>query len=187
MTLAEDSSLAPSERPELPDRPAFRRWLMRRLRPVIGWLLLLLGAISLFLGWWGVSGESLTAKQLPYLVSGGLTGVALILVAAVFLATDDFRRQMSRLHGLESKVDDLYALLVETPGDAAPSARSGRGGGAANPQSVVAVPTGTSYHRAVCPLAAGKPDAVPVSAAQIRRRRLRPCRVCAPDPLSAPR
>ena len=97
----------------------FWRWVGESARPYLGWILLALGAMAIFLGWFGVSGQSLTAKQLPYLVSGGLTGLALIVVGAVFLATDNLRRQIARLDGVERKVDDLYALLVLEP---APSA-----------------------------------------------------------------
>lgn len=137
-------------------------------------LLIVAGAVCLFLGWWGVSGHNDTAKQLPYLVSGGLTGVVLIVVGAMFLATPDVSRQASRLRDVQTKVDDLYALLVETTDAPAVTARS---------DDVVAVPAGTSYHRPSCRLASGKPDVTPVDADQIRDRQLQPCPVCSPDPV----
>lgn len=194
----------PIEPLQLPSRAVFWRWVADSLRPVVGWVLVGLGALALLLGWYGVSGESLTAKQLPYLVSGGLTGIGLIVIAAVFLATEDVRQQMSRLTDLERKVDDLYALFVDElgtpmepqPGTTAPPAatpalprgvpaatRRPRTG--AEPAELVALPSGSSYHRSTCPLAVGKPDARAVDADTIRDRRLRPCRVCAPDELPA--
>jgi hypothetical protein len=164
-----------------PDRREFWRWVWSAVRPAFGWVLAALGALALFLGWYGVSGESLTSKQLPYLVSGGLTGIALIVVASVFLATDDVRRQLSQVDDLRRKVDDLYALFVEEI--AVPSAGAGAGTSAttaAAESAVVALPAGTSYHRSDCALVNGKSDAAAVDDRLIRARKLRPCRVCEP-------
>src|SRR5690349_19092418 len=83
------------------------------MRPVAGPLFALLGAVALFLGWYGVSGTPVPAKQLPYLVSGGLTGVALVVLAAAFFATEDVRRQLTELRDVAAKVDRLYDLLTE--------------------------------------------------------------------------
>jgi hypothetical protein len=147
--------------------------------------LALAGTIALVVGWFGVSGESLTAKQLPYLVSAGLAGIALFIMAAVFLATDDIRRQFARISELERKVDDLYALFVADINDSSASASAPPP--AATPASapvgkLVALPSGTSYHRPACGLVTGKADAAAVSPAQIAQRGLRPCRVCDPGP-----
>lgn len=160
-----------------PDRREFWHWVWSAVRPVLGWVLAGLGALALFLGWYGVSGESLTSKQLPYLVSGGLTGIALVVIASVFLATDDVRRQLSQVDELRRKVDDLYALFVEelaTPADA-PVATS-----APDTNTLVALPAGTSFHRADCALVTGKTETASIDARAIRARKLRPCRVCEP-------
>lgn len=173
---------ADRDRPlELPDRSVFWSWVWSNVRPVVGWVLAALGALALFLGWFGVSGQALTAKQLPYLVSGGLGGIALIILAGVFLATEDWRRQVARLAVLERKVDDLLALLTtDAPLDpsASPLTAAPRTGGA----ELVALPNGSVYHRAGCALVAGKAQAGPVDAATIAGRGLTPCRVCDPPP-----
>ena len=161
-----------------PDRREFWHWVWSAVRPFVGWVLAGLGALALFLGWYGVSGESLTSKQLPYLVSGGLTGIALIVVAGVFLATDDVRRQLSQVDELRRKVDDLYALLVEEI--ATPTASPIEVDNAPN-AAILAMPAGTSYHRADCALVKGKVDAAAVDARMIRTRKLRPCRICEPS------
>lgn len=163
---------------DLPDRREFWLWVWSAVRPVLGWVLAGLGALALFLGWYGVSGESLTAKQLPYLVSGGLTGIALVVVASAFLATEDIRRQLSQVDDLQRKVDDLYALFVEDL--AAPRHAPTAVGTAPDVGSVVALPAGSSYHRPDCALVAGKSEAAGVDARALRARGLRPCRVCEP-------
>jgi hypothetical protein len=169
----------------LPERRALWLWAWERARPYVGWALLALGALSILLGWYGVSGQSVTAKQLPYLVSGGLTGVALIVIGAVFLATDDVRRQVGRLHEIERKVDDLYSLLVvETEGVEPTAAEpvSAPPATAPKPDGVVALPNGSSYHRPDCTLVAGKPTVEPVDKTAIKARSLKPCRICDPPP-----
>lgn len=140
---------------------------MNRLRPLVGWLLALAGAIALFLGWYGVSGTAIPAKQVPYLVSGGLTGVALIVVAAAAFATDDVRRQLQGLEAVERRVAELYALLTEEPA-------------AVEPAGQVALPSGTTFHRVDCRLVRDRPDAVPVPALVVVERGLQPCRLCDP-------
>jgi hypothetical protein len=166
--------------PSLPDRALFWRWVWSAVRPVVGWLLALLGALALFLGWYGVSGTPLPAKQVPYLLSGGLTGVALIVLAAAFLATDDIRRQLTSVAALEQKVDELYRLLTEaaTPaGEQVPS----RGDGSGEPaESLLAVDGGSAYHRPSCRLVSGKPSASALSPKEAAQRGLAPCRLCEP-------
>ena len=170
---------------DLPDRRLFWRWVWSAVRPVLGWVLAGLGALALLLGWYGVSGEALTAKQLPYLVSGGLTGIGLLVLAGVFLATEDVRRQFDRLGEVERKVDDLYALFAADIADA--SSDTGLSAPAQRPVQlgeVVALAAGTSYHRPDCSLVAGKDGAAPVDARAAADRGLRPCRVCDPGPLA---
>lgn len=162
-----------------PDRREFWLWVWSAVRPIFGWVLAALGALALFLGWYGVSGQALTAKQLPYVVSGGLTGIALIIIAGVFLATEDIRRQLSRVDDMERKLDDLYGLFVE---DLAvpPQTHGTTRTGVAATGSFVALPAGSSYHRPECALVSGKSAAVAVDEKTIRARKLRPCRVCDP-------
>ena len=177
-----------TEAVDLPDRRLFWRWVWSAVRPVLGWVLAALGALALLLGWYGVSGQALTAKQLPYLVSGGLTGIGLLVIAAVFLATEDVRRQLDRLGEVERKVDALYALFAADISEAATSAAAAPLTSFAPARqatgALLALPAGTSYHRADCALVANKANAEPVDAATVAARGLTPCRVCDPQPLS---
>lgn len=178
---------------DLPDRQLFWRWVWSAVRPVVGWVLAALGGLALLLGWYGVSGQALTAKQLPYLVSGGLTGIGLLVIAAVFLATEDVRRQLDRLGEVERKVDALYGLFAADMAEAAAGGAAGHAtvvlpvaprSATADQAIVVALPAGSSYHRPDCALVSGKAEAEPVDVAAAAARGLRPCRVCDPDPLS---
>ncbi|MFE7892506.1 hypothetical protein [Streptomyces sp. NPDC057412] len=149
---------------------------LRTVHPVLwaGWAALAAGAVLCVIGWYGVSGERFAERQLPYLASCTVPGAALIVAGAVLLA-----------HGrgalAAARVEELYGLLVAAEPDdsergapssaAAPLAVSGR---------LLMVPGGTLWHRADCPLVAGKAEAVPVDAELVRGGDLRPCPICEP-------
>jgi hypothetical protein len=44
-----------------------------------GVVIVVLGGICIGLGWWGASGTANLAEQIPYLISGGLFGIALVV------------------------------------------------------------------------------------------------------------
>lgn len=142
-------------------------------RPRVGWALAALGVIALVIAWVGVSDEIFVARQVPYIVSGGLGGVALIVLAGVLLGTHDLYRYADRLDRLEQKVDDIHRILVMAWDDGAVPSVAGRG-------SVVAIlPKGNSYHRPDCVAVQGKTvDHLPVQEAA--RAGLSRCKLCEP-------
>jgi hypothetical protein len=143
------------------------------LRQLLGWVFAALGVLALVLGWYGVSGTAVTAKQIPYVVSGGLTGTCLLVLAAGCFAADDIGRRLDRLDEVERKVDRLYRLLTED----APAVTSDG--------DLVALSGGRSYHRPGCRLVEGKAAAKVVDRAAVAERRLTPCRLCDPPGLQA--
>lgn len=63
-----------------PEDASDRRWL------IAGLALPVIGLVVIGIGWWGASGTAYPAEQLPYVVSGGLGGIALVVIgAAVFV------------------------------------------------------------------------------------------------------
>ncbi len=148
---------------------------LRTVHPALWayWTALAAGAVLCVLGWYGVSGERYAERQLPYLASCTVPGAALIVAAAILLT-----------HGRSalaaSRVEELYGLLVAAgPDDTEESARA-----AVAPLAVsgdlLMVPGGTLWHRADCPLVAGKPEAVPVDAKLVANGELSPCPICEP-------
>ncbi|MFI9829880.1 hypothetical protein ACIHIX_19565 [Streptomyces sp. NPDC051913] len=145
---------------------------LRTVHPVqwAGWAALAAGAVLCVLGWYGVSGERFAERQLPYLASCTVPGAALIVAGAVLLA-----------HGRDTlaaaRVAELYGLLVaaeqESPAEpaTAPLALSG---------DLLMVPGGTLWHRADCPLVAGKVEAVPVDRKLVASGELGACPICEP-------
>ncbi|MQY13164.1 hypothetical protein SRB5_33070 [Streptomyces sp. RB5] len=122
------------------------------------------GAVLCVIGWYGVSGESVAERQLPYLASSTIPGAALVVAGAVLLT-----------RGEQGRVEELYALLTAAEDDPADAERPLPAAGG----PYLAVPGGTLYHRADCPLVSGKADARPVNG---DGGELTACPVCEPAP-----
>lgn len=65
-----------------------------------------LGLVSVLLGWLGVSGKSLPAAQIPYLASGAVLGVVLIGIAATLWISADLRDEWTKL-------DEIHRAVTE--------------------------------------------------------------------------
>ena len=175
-----------------PEAGAFWRWAVGGgARRYIGAVLILAGAICILLGYLGISRQTLVAKQLPYLISGGIFGLVLVGVGTFYLATDQLRRDSGRLDRLEEMVAQLHGVLLAR-GDAptalaAPSTNGVEPSDAATDGAarVVALPEGRRYHRPDCAMVADKDAAGTVSERTIRQRQLLPCDLCEPPAIAA--
>lgn len=173
------------------DPRLFWRWVGKATRPVVGWVLVAAGALFVLVGWFGVSREAIVAKQIPYVVSGGIAGVLLAVVGAYFLGTEELRKDSGRLDRLERMVLDLHrALVAEEPAaeeavqpsqpepDEEPEAEPERHGSNGK-VSLVTLSGSHIYHRAGCAMVEGKRAAALVPAT-VRKRNLQPCPLCEP-------
>lgn len=69
--------------------------------------LLLLGFVAIALGWWGISGTGLAPEQNPYLISGGVLGIALIGIGCTVWLSADLQDEWRRLDALEERLAGL--------------------------------------------------------------------------------
>ncbi|MEU7720095.1 hypothetical protein [Streptomyces tibetensis] len=148
---------------------------LRTVHPVLwaGWAALAAGAVLCAVGWYGVSGERYAERQLPYLASCTVPGAALIIAGAVLLA-------QGRGSVAAARVEELYGLLVEAgPAEPEATARAVLGPLAVSGELLM-VPGGTLWHRADCPLVAGRAEAVPVDSELVASSELAPCPICEP-------
>lgn len=165
-----------------PGRDARFEALAETVRPFAGWILFGFACFFVLLGYLGVANESVVAKQLPYLVSGGLGGVLLAILGASFLGMEELRRDSGRLDRMERQIEELHRLLLERPDAPAPADPTNvEGSGPAPPGRFVTVDAGSSFHRADCALVAGK-DATEYRPGGSDNG-LRPCPVCEPAPV----
>jgi hypothetical protein len=61
--------------------------LSERILLVLGGIIAPLGLVVVVLGWWGASQTPYLFEQVPYLISGGLLGVALVFLGSFFYFT----------------------------------------------------------------------------------------------------
>jgi hypothetical protein len=86
-----------------------------------GIVITLAGFVAIGLGWWGASGTKYVYQEIPYVVSGGLFGVALVFVGAALFARYSagrlLRFWLARLVADQQtqtdRVVDAIAALVE--------------------------------------------------------------------------
>jgi hypothetical protein len=67
-----------------------------------------LGFVIIFLGWNGAASKDFTQGQIPYLISGGVTGMALVLCGLCVVIVQSVRREAMLL---ATKLDRLAEAL----------------------------------------------------------------------------
>ncbi len=66
-------------------RPSRSGRNVRKWMETIGMLLIVFGFVCILLGWYGASHSPYLYQEIPYLISGGLLGVALVIGGGVFV------------------------------------------------------------------------------------------------------
>jgi hypothetical protein len=143
------------------------------------------GILLIGLGWNGAAGINYVDGQIPYLLSGGALGLALVVVGAVLIIVENSRRDRSlveaQLRELNTAIGRLSVLLGE------PRSANGHASPAASAERDTVVLGRTSYHRPDCRLVQGKD--LPTGTVELAEHdALKPCRVCKPaqlEPLEA--
>lgn len=62
-----------------------------RRNQAIGAVLVLAGLVLIGSGWWGASGTRDVSEQIPYLISGGVLGLALVIAGSALLVAQGLR------------------------------------------------------------------------------------------------
>jgi hypothetical protein len=166
----------PAEQPTPAD---FWRWVWTSTRPYLGYILIAVGFLLLLFGYLGVSREVYVGRQIPYVVSGGLLGVAAVTLGSRLLLIQDLRRDSGRLDRLEQAVLELHQALLFRP-DAPTPGEASANGRVASTERLLTVAGGESYHRSGCPMVEGKASSRTVTPQTAQRKGLRPCPMCQP-------
>jgi hypothetical protein len=150
------------------------RWML-----VVGGTLLPLGVVLVLLGWYGASHTVLLFEQIPYLISGGLLGLALVMGGGfvyfaywMTLLVRETRTEREDMHAVLLRIEDLLQAGVQ------PQARRAATGTATVATELVATKTGTMMHRPDCVAVDGRDNLRSVSPTTPG---LTPCKLC--DPL----
>jgi hypothetical protein len=169
--------------------------LSERILMVVGGVIAPLGLLVILIGWYGAARTGLLFEQVPYLISGGLFGLALVFLGAFFYfahwlteLVKEHRSQsaavVDAIRAVESRVAALADLAVVAPspnGSAAPGAPPvaavAAGPSATEPDvELVATARGTMSHLPHCTVVAGKTDLRLVGDGAGLER----CRLCQP-------
>ena len=138
--------------------------------------LIAVGFLLIYFAWNGAAEKDFIQGQFPYLLSGGLTGLGLILCGLTLVATQSFRRDVLSLQ------DRIEELLLQMQG----SSSSGPALSAVpEPEDGAFVTAGQTYHLPSCRTVRGRSGLDLVSADDVAARDLVACRVCRPAAQSA--
>lgn len=85
-----------------------------RNQTLLGWLVVVAGFAVIGAGWAGVQSTPVVAVQLAYLASGGLVGVALVVLGTGLQRHDDLRAIREGVEELRDRFDDLEHDVAET-------------------------------------------------------------------------
>jgi hypothetical protein len=151
---------------------------------IIGGILLPLGFIFIILGWAGASRTVNDYEQLPYAISGGMLGLAMVfaggftyfaywLTQLVYAARRDAADTRVVLERIESLLASGASVAIATAGAGTTASRSQ----AASGETFLATPTGTMFHRADCPAVAGRDGLREVTGDEDG---LSACKICEP-------
>jgi hypothetical protein len=138
-----------------------------------GLILAGIGLIAIGVGWNGAAGQLTLLGQVPYIISGGLIGIALVILGAAMLVVQGAREDRARL---EAKLD-LLADALMSGGAAGP----GLAGPAPTDASGLVIAGTASYHVPGCRLVDGREETAYLTPAEAVERELKPCRVCQPE------
>ena len=141
-----------------------------RLGGQLGVGLTLAGFLVIFLGWNGAGSHDYLPGQFPYLISGGIAGLAVVVLGAAMIVVQNQRADRARLEAVLERI----AAAVE---------RQGTAGAGTAPAGDLAghVLAGTSsYHLLDCRLPEARSEAQVVPLEDVRASGLEPCRVCRP-------
>lgn len=159
---------------------------LKRLRPNRpGWQVgaslafIAVGFVAIAKAWDGAASVDFAQGQIPYLISGGAAGLALIIIGVALMMFEMGRRD--RLH-LDARLDSL-TKAIETL-----AAANGNGSGPSSAKAAAEasanglfVAGASSYHRPDCRLVTGKDKQEFLSLDEVAERGLAPCRVCSPQ------
>jgi hypothetical protein len=96
-------------------------WVRAQWDRVSAWACLAAGAITLLMGWVGVSGTVYTTKQLPYIASNGLGGLFLLGTGAMLWLSADLRDEWRKLDRIEKAILASGVAALPSPAEPAPA------------------------------------------------------------------
>jgi len=154
------------------------RMPVERVLALIGAALVGVGIPLIILGWYGAAHTPYTFEQIPYMISGGLLGLALTILGGLFYFAYWLTRQVHETRRQSDQTEAVYRRIE------AMLSSNGHGTAVAATSSSVATgdfvttARGSMFHRPDCVIVKGRSDLRRVAGDE---KGLKPCKIC--DPL----
>jgi hypothetical protein len=144
---------------------------------LLGLLFIAAGFVLIGKAWDGAASINFVQGQIPYLLSGGFMGIALVITGCMLIFLVTVRAERRALHSKFDEMTTLLARNLNRLGVGNNGAAAGTGG-----EQVVA---GTGvYHRPGCKILEGKEGTTTITVQQAAAEGLSPCRSCEPPKLA---
>jgi len=137
----------------------------------VGLALIAIGLIVIGVAYNAVASQTALLAQMPYLVSGGLTGLSLVIVGAAVLVVRGAREDREIL---EAKLDELVDAVLQSQGGVRRAALPEDASG-------LVVAGSASFHVPGCRLVDGREDTELLTPGEAAAQGLKACRVCQPQ------
>lgn len=161
------------------DREAERRGRIDRVLGLAGSALVPAGLVAILLGWYGAAHTPYVFEQIPYLISGGLLGVGMVVGGGLLFFGSWIARMEQEAPDIRDLVSAVDRLRVELVATGPVTEGVGSANGVA--RHFVATPTGTMLHRPDCSVVSDRDQAALVAVGPDDEG-YRPCKLC--DPLA---
>jgi hypothetical protein len=149
---------------------------------VAGAILLPLGVAVILLGWSGAAHGRVEQQQIPYLISGGLLGLAGVVIGGFFFWAHWLYRiyDQADLHhqAVLKEQQEFHRAVLQALGQGARPPATGTVAAAEPTAEYVATPSGSNYHTRDCPIVAKHRSLRSLGAADVAG--MKPCRICEP-------
>ncbi len=140
-----------------------------RMQLIAGGVLVLLGIVAIVIGWYGTAHTAYGFEQMPYVVSGGLLGVALVFLGGfVYFAYWVTRLVRESREQAQRAADLLEQIVLGSANGTKVAVAAG---------SFVATRNGNLFHLPDCQVVAGRSGLRRVTSST---RGLEPCAICHP-------
>jgi len=145
------------------------RWVL-----IAGAIMVPLGIALMILAWYGAAHKPLIIQQFPYLLSGGLIGLGLMITGGLAYFGYWITRLVQENRTNTRLVIEAIDRLAGVSGDGEVSGTTAVAGDGV----LLATATGSMVHRPDCPVVANRPGVRRVKAGTPG---FEPCKICEPD------
>ena len=153
---------------------------VERMMAFIGAGLVGIGIPLIILGWYGAAHTPYTFEQIPYMISGGLLGLALTVLGGLFYFAYWMTRQVHETRRQSDQTEQVFRRMesmMSSNGHGATTEVSSSSP-AASGAIFVTTSRGSMFHRPECVVVKGRTDIKRVTGDE---KNLKPCKIC--DPL----